>query len=192
MTIHLIHGIHTQGASPVEGLIPFLSPLAAIKYPDYGYILGVETRVINPVIVGALLAYIEPGDILVGHSNGAAVAYDLMRAGAPVEGMVFVNAAVEQTIVRQPPCKWIDVYFNPGDEITEAAKLGQELGVVDKVWGEMGHAGYKGSDPGITNFNCGSTPNMPVVSGHSDFFTPSKLEKWGPFLADRIKTRMTS
>lgn len=188
--IHLIHGIHTQGESPVQGLIPFLTPSAAVKYPDYGYILGVETRIINPVIVGTLLAYIEPGDILIGHSNGAAVAYDLMRAGAPISGMVLINAAVEQTIVRQAPCKWIDVYFNPGDKITEAAKLGQELGVVDAVWGEMGHAGYKGSDPAITNFNCGGTPDMPTVDGHSDFFTPAKLAKWGVWLADRVKGRL--
>jgi hypothetical protein len=190
MTIHLIHGIHTEGASPVEGLIPFLSPLS-VKYPDYGYILGIETRVVNPIIVGALRAYIEPGDIIIGHSNGCAVAYDLMRAGAPITGMVFVNAAVEQQIVRNAPVKWIDVYYNPGDEITEAAKLGEELGVTDPVWGEMGHAGYKGTDPGIVNFNCGGTAGMPVVSGHSDFFTPSKLAKWGLFLADRIKQRIT-
>lgn len=187
--IHLIHGIHTKGESPVEGLIPFLAPLA-IRYPDYGYILGVETRIINPVIVGALRAYIEPGDIIIGHSNGCAVAYDLMRAGAPISGMVLINAAVEQTIVRQAPCKWIDVYFNSGDQITEAAKLGQEVGVTDPVWGQMGHAGYKGTDPAIVNFDCGSTPQMPMVSGHSDFFTPGKLTKWGPFLAERVKMRL--
>lgn len=187
--IHLIHGIHTQGESPVEGLIPLLAPLA-IKYPDYGYILGVETRIVNPIIVGALKAYIEPGDILIGHSNGAAVAYDLMRSGAPISGMVLINAAVEQTIVRQAPCKWIDVYFNSGDKITEAAKLGQELGITDPIWGEMGHAGYKGSDPAITNFDCGATPGMPLVCGHSDFFTPSKIEKWGEFLAERLRAKV--
>jgi hypothetical protein len=188
--IHLIHGIHTQGESPVEGLIPFLGSTIKVRYPDYGYILGIETRIINPVVVGTLLAYIEPGDVLIGHSNGAAVAYDLMRAGAPVEGLVLINAAVEQTIVRQAPCKWIDVYFNPGDEITEAAKIGQELGITDPIWGEMGHAGYKGSDPLITNFNCGAMPPLPQVSGHSDFFTPEKLAKWGPFLVERVRARM--
>jgi hypothetical protein len=188
--IHLIHGIHTEGESPVEGLIPFLDPLS-VKYPDYGYILGVETRIVNPIIVGALRSYIEPGDIIIGHSNGCAVAYDLMRTGAPIAGMVFINAAVEQTIVRQAPTKWIDIYFNPGDEITEAAKLGKQLGITDPVWGEMGHAGYKGTDPAIINFNCGATVGLPIVSGHSDFFTPSKLAKWGPFLADRIKQRIT-
>jgi hypothetical protein len=187
--IHLIHGIHTQGASPVEGLIPFLAPLA-VKYPDYGYILGVETRIINPVIVGAMKAYIEPGDIAICHSNGCAIAYDLMRQGAPFSGMVFVNGAVEQTIVRQAPTKWIDVYFNAGDSITEAARLGQELGITDAVWGEMGHAGYKGTDPAINNFDCGDYLGMPKVSGHSDFFSSVNLPKWGQFLAERVKMRI--
>jgi hypothetical protein len=47
------------------------------------------------------------------------------------------------------------VYFNAGDEITETAQLGAEIGITDPVWGEMGHAGYRGDDPFITNINCG-------------------------------------
>jgi hypothetical protein len=188
--IHLIHGIHTEGDSPVLGLLPYLASLDQVKYPDYGYILGVETRIVNPIIVGTLRGYISPGDIIIGHSNGCAVAYDLMRAGAPVKGLVLINAAVEQTIVRSAGVEWIDVYFNSGDEITEAARVGQKLGIVDPVWGEMGHAGYKGSDLEIHNIDCGRTPGMPVVQGHSDFFTPEKLKAWGPWLEARLKARM--
>lgn len=161
-----------------------------MRYPDYGFILGISTRIINPAIVGAMLAYIEPGDIIIGHSNGCAIAYDLMRAGAPVSGMVFINAAVERTIVREAPCKWIDVYYNAGDEITEAAALAQRLGLVDRCWGEMGHMGYLGPDPAITNFNCASSPPLPVVSGHSDLFTSAKLSGWGPFIAARVKAKI--
>jgi hypothetical protein len=187
--IHLIHGIRTQGVAPIGGLVPFLRTAGFdVRYPDYGWIDAIETRIVNPIICGSLRAYIGPDDIVIGHSNGCAIAYDLMRQGVKMAGAVLINGALEQSISRLVP--WIDVYYNPGDEITEAAKIGAQLGLTDLIWGELGHAGYDGTDPLIANFNCGSTPGMPVVSGHSDFFTPAKLAAWAPFLVDRIKTRV--
>jgi hypothetical protein len=185
--IHLIHGIHTQGASPVQGLIPYLRTAGFdVRYPDYGWIAGVETRIANPIICGSLRPYIAPDDIVIGHSNGCAIIYDMLRGGLKVAGAAFINAALEQSI--QPLAPWIDVFFNLGDEITEAAKIGAAIGVTDSAWGEMGHAGYSGSDPSIRNYNCGATSGMPVVWGHSDFFTPANLTYWAPFLIDRISS----
>jgi hypothetical protein len=187
--IHLIHGIHTEGVSPIDALIPFIP--APIAYPDYGWIAGLETKVANPIIVGCLMPYIARSDILIGHSNGCAIAYDLMNRGVAVAGAIFINGALEQNITRPAGCPWIDVYYNEGDDITEAAKLGAELGLTDPVWGEMGHAGYRGADAKITNINCGGTPGLPYVSGHSDFFVASKLAWWGPFLSERLKAHLS-
>lgn len=188
--IHLIHGIHTEGVSLVEGLIPYLIPYE-VMYPDYGYIFGLETRIINPIIVGTLQPYISPNDIIIGHSNGCAIAYDLMRRGTKVAGAIFINAALEQNIVRPATCPWIVVYSNRGDEITEAAQLAQRLGIVDPVWGEMGHAGYNGTDKNIFNVFCDTAPSMPKVCGHSLFFDPHvNLPKWGPYLVDDLKKRL--
>lgn len=190
MKVHLIHGIHTGAISPVQNLIPYLEKVGfEVCYPDYGWILGVETRIVNPIIRGALMPYIGPQDALIGHSNGCAVCYDLMRAGAPAREAVFINAALEQNITRPVGCEHIDVYYNPGDDITEAAKIAERLGIVDPVWGEMGHAGYSGADGMINNVNCGTTPAMPMVSGHSEFFDPQNIESWGPYLANRLAAR---
>lgn len=186
--IHLVHGIHTVGSSPVEGLIPFLP--APVAYPDYGWIAGLETRIVNPIIVGTLLPYIARSDILIGHSNGCAVIYDLLNRGVACAGAVFINAALDCYIQLPPKCPWIDVYFNPGDEITEAAQLGARLGLTDLAWGEMGHKGYCGHDPRISNANCATTPGLPVVSGHSDFFTPTNLPSWGPYLWAHIAAHL--
>lgn len=174
--IHLIHGIHTGGPSPIEGLIPYLSPLA-VSYPDYGWIAGVETRIANPIIVGCLKPYIKSDDYLICHSNGCAIAYDLMNQGVRIKGAVFINAALERSIIRPPWVPFIHVIYNPGDEITKAAMIGAKLGLVDPVWGEMGHAGYSGTDKNISSTNAG-----PLVSGHSDLFTPEHLVTWGPFV----------
>jgi hypothetical protein len=186
MRIHLLHGIHTEGANQApELLIPYLKSAGFdVRYADYGFILAVESRIVNPIVVGSMLPYIEPGDIVIGHSNGCAIAYDLMHAGAPFGGAVFINAALEQDIIRPVPCKWIDVYYNGGDTITEAARVAEQLHIVDANWGEMGHAGYVGKDPAITNINCAATPMLPSVSGHSDIFT--KLALWGPAIVARI------
>lgn len=190
MKIHLIHGIHTEGVSPVEGLIPYLAEWEVL-YPDYGYILGLETRIVNPLVVGSLQPYIAPDDVLIGHSNGCAIAYDLMMRGVKVAGAVFINAALESNVSRPASCPWIHVYYNPGDQVTEAAQIAQRLGVVDPVWGEMGHIGYTGKDPMIATTNCGASPPLPVVCGHSDFFSPhTSLPGWGIYLANDLRTRL--
>lgn len=187
MIYHLIHGIHSTGQTPIQGLAPFLPFGAHVAYPDYGFILGLETRVVNPIIVGCLRPYIAPTDVLIGHSNGCAVIYDLMHSGVAMGGAVFINGALTQNILRPATVPWIDVYFNAGDTITEAAMLGAKLGLDDPVWGQLGHAGYLGTDASIHSADCGKTLGLPVVDGHSDFFTPGKLAGWGPYLAARLK-----
>jgi hypothetical protein len=184
--VHLVHGIHTEtGDSMVKRLAPYLQDAGlTVFYPDYGWIAGLETRVANPLIVQAMLPYIEPGDLFIGHSNGCAIGYDLMNLGAPFEGAAFINGALEQNITRPTCVDWIDVYWNSGDNITEAAQLAQRLHLVDTVWGEMGHAGYKGNDPLIVNIDCGHAYGLQAVSGHSDLF--SKLGDWGPWIAHRV------
>jgi pimeloyl-ACP methyl ester carboxylesterase len=188
MTIHFIHGILTIPTSPVDGILPYLRATGhQVAFPDYGYELALDVRHVNPMIVGALLPYIQPGDILVGHSNGCAIASDLIQRGAPADHLVLINGALNSDIGFPASVKRVDVYWNAGDTITEAAKIGAELGLVDPSWGEIGHQGYMGNDQRVTNFNCGETVGMPVVSGHSDFFSPLKLAQWGPFLAQRLQ-----
>jgi hypothetical protein len=184
MRCHLVHGIRTSGSHQApEALIPYLAP-ATVFYPDYGYELELTTRLINPMIVGAIEPYIEPGDIFIGHSNGCAIGYDLLQLGAPFAGVVFINAALERQITLPPWLSWCDVYYNQGDTITEAAQLCSSLGLVDPVWGEMGHAGYEGVDARVTSINCAVSAGLPEVNGHSDIFT--KLAAWGPEILRRI------
>jgi hypothetical protein len=185
--IHFLHGIRTGARTEVKGLIPYLMGAGFdVAYPDYGYELELETRFVNPMIVGSILPYIKPGDILVGHSNGCALILDLLDAGAPATRLALINPALETCPVFPERIIAVDVYFNPGDTITEAAAIAERLGWVDHVWGEMGHAGYQGSDPRVENINCGQQTLLPSVHGHSDIFTPDKLKDWGPYIAHRL------
>lgn len=187
MRVLLVHGIHSVGPNTsVEELRPYLEAEGfKCVYPDYGYELGIQTSDVNPMIEGTLMPFVEPGDLWVGHSNGCAIGYHLMQMGAPIAGAAFINAALEQNIVRPASCRFIDVYYNEGDSITVIAQIASKLRLVDKVYGEMGHSGYSGKDSCIHNVDCGRGP-VPV-SGHSDLFAPEKLKFWGPKIASRLK-----
>lgn len=190
-TCHVIHGIHSGTPSAIQPLIPYLRAAGFdVRYPDYGYVLGIETKLGNPMIVGSILPYVGPDDILIGHSNGCAIAYDILQRGAKVAGAVFINAALDQNIALPAGCPWITVYCNAGDDITMAAKIAAEIGIVDPVWGEMGHAGYSGSNPAIRTVHCDKTPGLPVVCGHSDIFTPPKLPPWSEFIIDDVHAHL--
>jgi hypothetical protein len=171
----------------VENFIPHLTAAGLeVIYIDYGYEFGVETKRANPFVWRTLLPCIEPGSVLVGHSNGAAICYDAMNAGAKVKGCVFINGALDPRITRAVGVSFIDVLYNPGDTITEVAQVASDLGITDPSWGMMGHVGYWGSDPEIHTINCGATPALPVVSGHDDWFMVPNQNSWGPFEAKRI------
>ena len=186
--IHIVHGIlDSVGTSGLLHLVPYLKAVGFdVRVPDYGLITAAETRLANPIIVRTLAPYIEPGDLYVGHSNGCAIGYDLVLAGAPLAGLVLINAALRQDIAL-PLDMWADVYYNQGDDATVAAVVAERLGLVDPVWGEMGHAGYLGVRPKVRNINCGKPPEgLPVISGHGDIFSPDNMPLWGPFIARRI------
>ena len=187
--IHLIHGIHNDGQSAAcLPLVPFLT--GTVLVPDYGWIAAVETKRINPVVNGSLQPYIWPDDVLIGHSNGCAVIYDLLQRGVKMRGVVLINGALKNNPTFPEYLKFAHIYSNKGDDITELAELSEAMPfhVVDDNWGDMGHSGYTGTDPRAVNFYCDQmAPTMPVVDGHSDIFTPPKILAWGPFIDQRLQ-----
>lgn len=166
-----------------------------VRAPDYGLITALETNVANPLISRSLRPYIEPGDIYVGHSNGCAIGYELVQAGCRPAGLVLINGALRRDITL-PAGMWADVYYNAGDQATVAAAVAERLGLVQSVWGEMGHAGYDGANPLITNIDAGKsssvlaikegTEDLPAVSGHSAIFEPGRVEYWAIYILQRV------
>jgi hypothetical protein len=201
MKVHVVHGILCRpGCSGLLNLVPYLRAAGLdCRVPDYGLITAVETNVANPLIRRTLLPYIEPGDLYIGHSNGCAIGYELLKLGAPLAGVTFINGALKRDIsLPAPPTpSWLDVYYNEGDDATVAAVIGAKLGLTDPVWGEMGHAGYAGADARVTNIDAGKsspgrvcldgTQDLPRVLGHSAIFEPAKLGAgWARFITSRI------
>jgi hypothetical protein len=192
--VHFVHGIlDPVGVAGLLKLVPYFQKAGFdCRVPDYGLITAVETRLANPLIVRTLRPYIEPGDVYVGHSNGCAIAYDLVRGeGARPAGLVLINGALERDI-KLPVPMWADVYFNSGDDATVAAVAAARLGLSDPVWGDMGHSGALHDPEGrIISIDCGGPCKwLPVVSGHSDIFTDGKVEAWAGFILERVQAHL--
>src|SRR4051812_2274125 len=113
MRIHVVHGILTEvGASGLLEIVPYLQQAGFdVRVPDYGFIMAVESRIANPLIVRTLRPYVEAGDIFIGHSNGCAIGYDLMTKGVMFAGAVLINAALRRDIAL-PATLRADVYYN--------------------------------------------------------------------------------
>lgn len=196
--IHLLHGIHTPYGDPkVKALIPYLTPLGNVVYPDYGYIMAIETKRMNPPLVGMLLPYIESGDWIVAHSNGCAIAYDLIGRLPPEItniGLVLIDGALRRDIVLPPCVRACHIYFNAGDQITEVAALAELLpfSLVDPNWGEMGHCGPTADvaqDPRVLVVDCAHTSGEMNDEGHSEIFVSPEIESWGPYIAKQMVAR---
>lgn len=188
--IHVLHGIHTGFGSPVvPGLLPYLT--GTVAYPDYGWISALDTGRWNSAFAGMLKPYVKPSDVLIGHSNGCAVIYNLLEQGVAVAGVVFINGALKRNFVLPATTRFAHVYFNAGDDATLIAQGLADAPdpLIDPNWGDLGHVGYGGTDPRVTNFDCGNTPSMPKVDGHSEFFYPANLPAWGPFLNSKVENQ---
>lgn len=74
--VHLIHGFNVSdgGEKSILRLIPFLEH-HGIPYiaHDYGWVGPILLRWRNDKTVQDIKDSIEPGDILIGHSNGALI-----------------------------------------------------------------------------------------------------------------------
>ena len=178
------------GKSGLLTMIPYLVAQGFdVRVPDYGLITALETRIVNPLIFRSIRPFVEPGDVFIGHSNGCAIGYDLVQDGAPFAGLVLIDAALEN-LISLPAGMWANVYYNKGDDATLAAQVAADFGIVDPVWGEMGHSGYMGSNPLITSTDMGDTVGFPRICGHSDVFAVANYDLWNPSIIEHVLARL--
>ena len=197
MKIHLIHGIHTkEGDSHIAQLIPYVEHATglSVTYHSYGYALAITTGMLNPSRINKISREVSDGDICIGHSNGCAIIYGIMKK-RNLRGAVLINPALEQDITfPNSLLKWVHVYFNKDDEavpLTEVPPFSWFL--FDHSWGDMGKYGYWGKqDPRVQNIDCGTFSSTFPVKGHSDIFSLRNIRFWGTFIGQRIKHELDS
>ncbi|MDC0003786.1 alpha/beta hydrolase [Porticoccaceae bacterium] len=188
MIVILIHGFNVWdgGRATVGRLAPFFNALGVPHFAvNYGHFGLLETRFKNikvaERVAAACKAAVGQKVIVIGHSNGCAIAHLAARAfGAKIDKMVYINPALKKDMPLPASVGALDVWHSPSDKPVRVSKwlLPSRM----RPWGEMGATGYQGGeDTRITNFN--KEVNYPVHSSeHSDVFTLSKLPYFGPLI----------
>ena len=182
--IHFIHGIHVNDPYQSVGTLePYFNMKGfGTKVHNYGYAWATGTRFSNPKRAKILGSFVNPNDIIVGHSNGATLAW-MIANQQPIRGIVLINPALDDDAKFDKQLEFIDVYYNHTDSAVPWASLLQ----FNHPWGDMGHEGYTGMDNRVTNIDCcnGYGAMLPCVDGHSAIFHGQNLEPWANFMVNR-------
>lgn len=186
MKIILIHGIHErEGASNMSVLWPYLQralPKLQVHLHSYGFMGFWRARLDNPRQARRLAAAIEPGDIVVTHSNGAAITYLACRDyGAQPGGVININPALDRWLTARAP--WVETIHSNGDRWVWLSQW-----VPFHIWGDQGRVGYRGDAWQTINHNASHFGDM-AYSGHCDLFSQHRVAKWAEFIAVRIGER---
>ena len=134
----------------------------AAKVLPYGWTGLAGVRLCDQKLAMVLAALSEPGTIFLGHSNGCAIGSFAADNGAPFEGMIFINPALDRTWRPPEQVKWLHVYYNKHDWATFVA-----AGLVAHRWGAMGHLGPDYDDARVKVYDTGE---MWDTFGHSGVF----------------------
>lgn len=186
--IIIVHGIHTNDS---DGWMDYLvhafnnGGWNAAKW-TYGYAYAVLTRFQNPGRARALADLIQPGDVVLGHSNGCCLAYLASQLGAPIGGAILLNPALDTDKVMAPQVPWVNLYPNRHDEAVKYAGLWPA-----HPWGAQGRAGISVKDTRYkTVWTDEGAGEAPAVQGHSAVLANDVLPAWARRIVDDASTRL--
>lgn len=181
----LLHGFNVsdEGEKTVGQLAPYLerAGFPSVKRVRYGWLGLLGVRALNGRFARIIADLTEPGDIVIGHSNGCAIAFEAARLGAPFGQMVLINPALDDDVQFPPQIGRIHVWHSPSDSPVFIAKF-----LPWHAWGDLGADGYRGRyDKRVTSYN---KENGFEESSreHSDVFTPEKIKFFGPLIVQAV------
>ncbi len=182
----LLHGfnVRDEGERTVGKLAPYFAAAGfAVKRPRYGWLGLLGVRALNGKFARLIADLSEPGDILVGHSNGCAIGAEAADLGAQFSQLVLINPALDsdRAFPVSEYLRAIHVWHSPSDSPVWAAKF-----LPWHSWGDMGAVGYNGrTDIRVRNYNKESGYQV-SSSEHSDVFAPGKLEFFAPLIVAAV------
>lgn len=180
--ILIVHGIHhTTNESAPDWMDHLVSAFRdtgwdAAKW-TYGYAYALLTGIQNPGRAKKLAELIQPGDVVLGHSNGCCLAWMAAELGAPIGGAILLNPALDCDKVMAKQVPWVNLYANHYDEAVPLT----EFPVLRKLffstpWGEQGRNGISVKDDRYQTVWTDSEP--PRVYGHSGVLAPGAISVW--------------
>lgn len=187
--IHLAHGfrVRDRGANTVHRIEPLLVAegleVRRFSYPFTHLLFSWHWN--TRWAVEELCERVQPGDGLIGHSHGCAIAARAAEAGAPFRWMILVQPALNANREFAAGLEQVHVYFNRGDAAVLAGKWWRRKTRLmpwrwrnPHDWGAMGRYGYLGGDRRIFNHQ------TPRSLGHSGVW---RDEFWLAHIARRAR-----
>lgn len=196
-TAYIVHGYNVRNPARLFRLQSFLTtPVVMVDYGWTGLLLGLlRVRFITPREAGRLASIVQPGDVGIGHSNGAAVLAEACARGAPFERLILLNPALRvDRLPEHPALRRVYVLCADDDWVVEAGRWLRRLSPLRLIgketpWGAMGRRGYIGPDPRGINIRLRSALAVPGDEsiGHSGAYRWDRLHRLGP-LVHRLAT----
>ena len=189
-TAHLIHGFNVSdyGASGIGQLAPHFEAAgfraSVVGYP-WTWLLTLRAR--NRAVADRLLEQLRPGDVMVAHSNGAAIADLAAREYDRVDelGAIYINPALPREQPVPPALSWLHVLYAPSDQpVRWASRLRRWTAWLpwqEHPWGAMGAYGYRGDDPRVTQANIDEQAARPLK--HGGVLQRPKVDRFGHAMA---------
>lgn len=143
----LIHGWRVK--DPTVSVGSLSRPLWELGYEplilNYGFTLTASrTMFRSNKAAKNWAARTQPSDIVIGHSNGARIAWEMSHSGQCLATtMVWINPALDADCTPGRSVHNLMVVYNRGDLAVRAGSL-----IPNSIWGDMGYLGYQPSrDP---------------------------------------------
>lgn len=185
MTVYLLHGFNVGdgGKNTIARLEPYLPGTEVLH--AYGWVGLIRLRCVNARTVQELEREVQPGDVVVGHSNGCLIAWELSRR-VHLGAVVCINPALRRDTLWSSDTPVLCLH-NSTDWVVQLGRWWGRLtslgGIRPHGWGAAGRYGF---DP-QENVACWDTaaPYWPhPVKGHSGVFKdPEALAYWGHAIA---------
>ena len=186
----IVHGIHTNDNAGWMRYLEwrFLQNGWRTYVHTYGYARAILTRWQNPGRAEALADLIEPGDVVLGHSNGGCLAWMAAELGAPMAGAILLNPALDRDKLMAPQVQWVNLYTNRFDEAVPWAEM---LFRGSHPWGTQGRDGI--SVPDVPRYRVVETSiprvDAPAVRGHSAILATDALPAWSNVIVRQAEAR---
>lgn len=140
---YLIHGFNErgEGKDTVGRMRNGLERMGhEVKLIRYGWMHRVRVRLCNTCLAKAIASMVKPGSHVIAFSNGAAITYKAIKAGAPFDRVFLVNPALNAKLAI-PRVRSVHVFYSPSDPWTKIARY-----IPASIWGHQGATGYSGPD----------------------------------------------
>jgi len=187
----LVHGFGSvfSGKYDIDRLRPFFEA-EGYEVVEFNYGFRLFTTVRNPKWAKKLYEMTQPGDAVVGFSNGCGVAQlaslpdeETGRPGAPFSQIVFLAPALDVNVEIGPQVNLIHVWHTATDEATFIGQF-----IPGSQFGPMGNHGYLGKDPRFINYDRASYVYRIRSFTHLDvLLVDSKRNYFGPIIARRVR-----